>query len=150
MSNYSIIMLTFLSIQVLVITHQYRQNKIFNVPIFWYVLRTFYVPFTYVLGTFYVRIEILGYFSRTFYVRIEILGYFSRTFYVRLHNFLHHIQESYLTLSNQYFCIILVRETYQFDAGFPYALEWQQLQYYTCIPSYFSFQNLKLFSEKHL
>ena len=136
MSNYSIIMLTFLSIQVLVITHQYRQNKIFNVPIFWYVLRTFYVPFTYVLGTFYVR--------------IEILGYFSRTFYVRLHNFLHHIQESYLTLSNQYFCIILVRETYQFDAGFPYALEWQQLQYYTCIPSYFSFQNLKLFSEKHL
>ena len=80
----------------------------------------------------------------------QFFRYVLGTFYVRSHKFLHHIQESYLTLSNQYFCIKLVRKTYQFDAGFLYALEWQQLQYYTCIPSYFSFQNLKLFSEKHL
>ena len=78
----------------------------------------------------------------------QFFRYVLGTFYVRSHKFLHHIQESYLTLSNQYFFIILVRERYQFDAGFPYALEWQQLQYYTCIPSYFSFQNLKLFFRK--
>ena len=107
-----------ITLDLLAYTRRLKQQVSRNTPRFsTYVLGTFWVPFTYLL----------------------------RTFYVRLHKFLHHIQESYLTLSNQYFCIILVRDRYQFDAGFPYALELHQLQYYTCIPSYFEYFQISIF-----